>query len=204
MGIECTRNRPRRRRGPPSKYVASLLEQNSLRHTNVTTERPQSALDSLAPFSTIEVILQDWFEYVHPLASIFHRDIFWQRYKNLQQDDGTFACLVASVCAATVTTLRRRASNQPTVRVDACYDFVKQFWQTHPSERPTLISCQIKYNLSNALMAEYNMDHFEAQSLGSQACSMISYLIHYEIDQATLCDQELMKRLYCLCFAGQW
>lgn len=55
-----------------------------------------------------------------------------------------------------------------------------------------------------ALMTEHGMDNFDSQSLMHEASSMISYMIHYRMEQATLCEQELMKRLYWLCFAGQW
>lgn len=48
------------------------------------------------------------------------------------------------------------------------------------------------------------MDDKTTQLLFTEVTTMVGYLLHYEVETASITDRELTKRLYWLCFAGQW
>lgn len=217
--MECTHNRPRKRRGPPSKYVEEQrrkqqqgevlianVPEPSARQISVSEASESLHLEQLAPLSNIERVIYDWFDLVHPVAPILHRDSFLRLLRNSSEaQDEEFICLVVSICAATIATLRRRASAYATsISVDKCYQLI---FSANLFKNPGAVSlrkCQIKYNMANSLGTEHGMDSAASQLLFGESLSMTGYMLHYHMQDLSLCDQELLKRLFWLCFAAQW
>jgi len=162
-------------------------------------------LEALAPLFIIRQVINDWFELVHPVAPILRRDSFLQQLDDSSKHDQDFIGLAASICAATVTTLRRKASEYALmVTVEKCYRLVHSLdhkWHDSPI---TLTRCQIKYNMAVALGAENGLDYWISQMQFAEATAMVGRLVHYEMQNFSFCDREMVKRLYWLCFAGQW
>jgi hypothetical protein len=156
----------------------------------------------------VQQILGDWFEFVHPVAPIVHRDTLLRQLANpVNSQDLDFVDLVISLCAATLATLRRRASTYaPAVTVEKCYQIITLHQSNASRQLDTLnlAWCQTKYNLSNSLTAERGIDDPTPQLLLAEALMGIGHLLHHEMENMSFADQELLKRLYWLCFAGQW
>lgn len=162
-------------------------------------------LSSLAPLFVIQQVVDDWFELIHPLAPILHRDGFLKQLHDPSQHEADFKRLVFSVCAATVTTLRRKAlAYATTVTVGRCYQLIRELDREREIAPATLTRCQIKYNLAVALGSERGMDDLNSQMLLAEATTIIGRIVHYEMQGFQVCERELAKRLYWLCFAGQW
>jgi hypothetical protein len=175
------------------------------RQQSGTLEAPLSYLD-LAPFAVIEQILHDWFEFVHPVAPILHRDGFLREFHDsISAPSSEFSALVISICSATVATLRQRAAAyEELVTVEKCFGLAQRHGFLQNSFSVSLRTAQIKYNCAVSIGQVRGMDCLEAQSLLSEATSATGRLLHYEVDQMPIRDRELLKRLYLLCFAGQW
>jgi hypothetical protein len=163
-------------------------------------------LDELAPSFVVQQAIEDWFELVHPAAPLLHRDSFLQQLGDPSSSQDTdFLLLVVSVCAATVSTLRRRtAPYAGIITVEKGYHIVSTFIQARGALPISLIRCQTKYNLACSLTQERGMDDKTTQLLFTEVTTMVGYLLHYEVETASIADRELTKRLYWLCFAGQW
>jgi hypothetical protein len=58
--------------------------------------------------------------------------------------------------------------------------------------------------MASSLVQQRGMDNQTPQLLLTEATAMVGYLLHYEVETASITDRELIKRLYWLCFAGQW
>lgn len=169
-----------------------------------TTDEPQK-LAQLAPIFLIRQVIDDWFELVHPVAPILHRRTFLEQLEDTLRHDDEFVCLVVSVCAATVTTLRRKTLEYAsTITVEKCYEMTRKIDRKLESPTINITRCQIKYNLAVAVGSENGMDNLDSQMLLIEATAMIGRIIHYEMQALSLRDKELAKRLYWLCFAAQW
>lgn len=58
--------------------------------------------------------------------------------------------------------------------------------------------------MAAALIAEHGLDHSPSHLMLIEATAMAGHLMHYDMQHLSLCDRELVKRLYWLCFAAQW
>jgi hypothetical protein len=118
-----------------------------------------------------------------------------------------FVDLITSLCMATLATLRTRASTYaPAVTVEKCCQIVmsRQNASSQVLQAPSLAWCQIKYNLATSLTAERGMDDPIPHLLLAEALTGVGHLLHHEIQNMSFTEQELLKRLYWLCFAAQW
>lgn len=220
MKVDCTHDRPRKRRGPPSKYVEEQIRKRQQgeilianppeppnRQISSSSEVSESLrLEQLAPLFVIEQVINDWFDLVHPVAPILHRNSFLRLLRDSgEAQNDEFVCLVISICAATVATLRRKASMYATsITVDKCYGLISSATISRSLGVVSLRQCQIKYNMANSLGTEYGMDSSDSQLLFGEALSMTGYMLHYRMQDLSLRDQELLKRLFWLCFVAQW
>ena len=163
-------------------------------------------LDKLAPTFVLRQAINDWFEFVHPVAPILHRDTFLRQFDDPStSQDPNFLMLVVSVCSATVSTLRRSAAPYADlITVEKCYQLISSSSQAREPAPITLVRCQTKYNMAASLIQERGMDSDTVPLLLTEAMAMIGHLLHYEIHNLSTCESELVKRLYWLCFAGQW
>lgn len=153
----------------------------------------------------IQQVVDYWFELIHPLAPILHRDSFLQQLNDFEKHDDDFLCLIFSICAATVTTLRRKALDHAAmINVEKCHQLIRNLNREHDLPSANLSRCQMKYNLAVALGSEKGMDDLDSQMLLAEATAMVGRIVHYEMQEYSICDRELVKRLYWLCFAAQW
>lgn len=162
-------------------------------------------LEDIAPRPVLEELLSDWFEFIHPLAAVLHHDSLFEQLNNVQSHGVDFVALIASICAATVATLRRRSSDHaPVVTVDRCEALINSI-DKHRSITPlTHTKCVTAYNLAVALSTLRGMDHPSAYIEMSKTIAMTSHIIHYDLPSLPVLEQELTKRLYWLLFAANW
>lgn len=153
----------------------------------------------------VERLLTDWFELVHPVAPILHRDTFMKRfYQYSNETDQDFSALVVSICSATVATLRRTATAYANmITVDKCWSIISAIHHLRGPLPSSLIRCQWKYNMAVSTFQERGMDDEVPQLLMAEVTGMVGRLMHYNLPDMSLRDGELCKRLFWLCFAGQ-
>ncbi|KAH8649242.1 hypothetical protein BX600DRAFT_419407 [Xylariales sp. PMI_506] len=256
LNISCTRNRPRRRRGPANRH-ATTVPQHRENASPASSESPwpsssgadmspTSSIAASLPLSAsgpppppppaspptarpsrsspvcvvppssnpgpwlsllgsaelIDRVLNDWFEFVHPLAPILHRRRFLQRLHRGDADvDRQFCALVISVCAATVGTLWRKSLNEYSfITTERCFHVIES-QQLLPTDGDyTLDWCITKYNLAMAKVASVNKSEDMLWGFRTiiQAEAGIKYLVATRLDTMSPVDQELLKRLYWL------
>ncbi|KAF7540641.1 hypothetical protein G7Z17_g12159 [Cylindrodendrum hubeiense] len=136
LGVECTYNRETKRRGPPNKHAeaAKAAKRARIDQTVVTaasamfnvnlSPSPQTAAktlmtistdgvldaESIAPMPVLELLVDDFFTYIHPLAPFPHEPTFRQSFAN--REDRTkpeFLGLLASMICALVASFPRSA-----------------------------------------------------------------------------------------------
>lgn len=164
---------------------------------------PSTFFDQLGPVTVIEQIVHDWFELVHSVCPILHRTSFMKRLTNgeVAHEPG-FLALVASLCAATIASLRRKSSTYyGIITVQRCLQVVEQ---VGIGRKFSLEWCQTKYNLAVALSSEAGMDDANSFGFMAEAIAGVKYLVYYELENMTFLSQQLLKRLYWLIFAAQW
>jgi hypothetical protein len=140
----------------------------------------------IAPQDVLHQILEDWFSYIHPVAPIFDRSDIEHHIAASSNPGRTVATsillLVASICAATVASLRRRQHFYGSVTVESCINLVDhlKFWST--SSEISVRRSLIAYNFSVAAVHEQGFDSPLAFRLNGEACVCIRYLIDHEFD----------------------
>lgn len=151
--------------------------------------------------------MTDWFDWIHPVAPIMHRSLFLQRVAQCQGSDihssASFFLLVTSVCAATVASLRRRRSFYGELTVEHCIALAERFRLWSPNSIITLERTLTLYNLSSAVQHEYGTDSALPHRIMAETAISLKYLIYHELDQMSFMDQQILKRVYWLVFAGQ-
>lgn len=130
LGVECTYERETKRRGPPNKHAeaakaakrqrlevaaagfpsASPSPQNAAKTLmNISSDGMLDA-ESIAPLPVLELFVDDFFTYIHPLAPFPHEPTFRQSFAN--REDRTrpeFLGLLASMVASLVASFPRSA-----------------------------------------------------------------------------------------------
>ncbi|PIG80257.1 Zn(II)2Cys6 transcription factor [Aspergillus arachidicola] len=96
LDIPCTYERPSRRRGPPNRHAEALKRQKltaspvgsptpsdhaSPESTGLLNSQPFPppavfSLEMICPLSTIRLLIDDYFTYIHPLIPIPHEPTF--------------------------------------------------------------------------------------------------------------------------------
>ncbi|RDW75431.1 hypothetical protein BP6252_06573 [Coleophoma cylindrospora] len=204
LKISCTQDKPRKRRGPPNKFVAEQARRQSSFDSGDTASPvpvPLSGIHRLAPSYVVEQIIHSWFDLIHSVAPIFHRGIFLTRLASGEADqDGVFAALVVSVCAATISSLRRKSyKDYGTLTPERCWDVAEEIIHQRRKEPFTLEWCQMKYNLGSSQYITEDDQHFRNLC---EAAAGVKFLIHYRMASMPLVSQQLLKRLYWLIFAA--
>ncbi|TQS37076.1 hypothetical protein Golomagni_02462 [Golovinomyces magnicellulatus] len=132
LEIPCTFHRPSRRRGPPNRHseaikkgqqleslsvtstcLSSTISPNNLANTLVSfsTQVPLSS-ESICPHSILELIIEDYFTYIHPIYPIPHEPSFRAAFRGREDlKNPGFLALLASLTGVTVLSLPRRARN---------------------------------------------------------------------------------------------
>ncbi|KAL3419464.1 hypothetical protein PVAG01_09686 [Phlyctema vagabunda] len=217
LNIQCTYNRPRKRRGPPNLYLqAQVQAQAQVQNENspssstwITTFPPQERnnpfrLSGLGPPHVIEHIIDDWFELIYSVCPMLHHGTFTTRLSRGDADiDLEFASVVVAVCAATIASLRQN-SDYGEITVSKCLDEIERIESQLGGSRRmfSLEWCQMKYNLGVAVLTERGADDELAFRFLSESVMGVKYLIYHRMRDMSYMDQQLLKRLYWLVFAG--
>ncbi|KAH4801863.1 hypothetical protein HBH61_188260 [Parastagonospora nodorum] len=206
LNIDCTSERPRKKRGPKNRYV-QILRAHLDGDTIASDEPDKPSLDLIAPSEILDLILDDWFNCFHPIAPVLHRNSFMARIRSVHDGDvhesRSFLVLVASVCAATCASLRRRRHHYSTVTVDSCLALAERFGLWAAPESITLEKALAFYNFSSAVHLEHGIDSAIAFRLIGDSTVCIKYLMQQKLDDMSFMDQQIVKRLYWMNFAWQ-
>ncbi|KAH7033708.1 uncharacterized protein B0I36DRAFT_266925 [Microdochium trichocladiopsis] len=181
-GIRCTRDKPRRTRGPgkrqwsqhsplpaaTSPTLSRFSQSSDSRLASTPTRGTTDTIFPPSPFvtdgdgdfhgvcsrSTILTILTDWADQVYPLAPLLHRQTFLHRLLSREDErNPVFCALVLSTCAVTVSTLRRLSFQKyPGVTVMRCVAAIDQAQMLQPRTY-TLDWCICCYNVASSLSA---------------------------------------------------
>lgn len=203
LNIDCTSVQPRKKRGPKNRYVQAL--RNELDGRSLTREPFFNLIELAPPEITLQVVA-DWFGWIHPVAPILHQDRFMQRLRDSQSSPDSvstsFLLLVASICAATVASLRRRRHLYTNVTVESCLDFAERLGVWSPDAAITVERSIAMYNFGSALHHEHGIDSPLSHRLITEAAMSVKFLIHQSIDTLSFLDAQIVKRLYWLVYAG--
>lgn len=172
-----------------------------------TGDKEEHNLDLIARPEVLHRIIDDWLNWIHPVAPILHRGHFMRRMygdgDRERDSSASFVLLVASVCAATVASLRRRRELYGTVTVEGCLDVAEQLKLWSMASITTLDRALTIYNFSSAVHHEHGIDSSLNHRLYGEASTSVAYLLHQHFDQMTFMEQQILKRLYWLIYAGQ-
>ncbi|KAI0179837.1 hypothetical protein GGR52DRAFT_578364 [Hypoxylon sp. FL1284] len=126
LQVECTFSRAMKRRGPPNKHAeaaraakrpraedASSTPQNAA-ETLVSIATHDSAVgmdaESIAPWPILELLVDDFFTYIHPLMPFPHAPSFRAALASrMDRSSGEFLALLASMIGALVASFPRSA-----------------------------------------------------------------------------------------------
>ncbi|OKL58860.1 hypothetical protein UA08_05595 [Talaromyces atroroseus] len=132
LDIPCTYNRPKKRRGPPNKHAEAIKKQKAEAKaaekapppTTVLpaptskilpsdTSSEQSLLDlsgeSICPLPTLQLLVDDYFLFIHPLIPVPHEPTFRQAFANREDvTNKRFLALLASMIGTLVASFPRR------------------------------------------------------------------------------------------------
>ncbi|KAK2616597.1 hypothetical protein QQS21_000420 [Conoideocrella luteorostrata] len=129
LGADCTWERETKRRGPPNKHAeaAKAAKRARLEIATVGTSAspsPQTAAktlmdissdgmldaESIAPMPVLELLVDDFFTYIHPLAPFPHEPTFRHSFANREdRSRPEFLGLLASMISALVSSFPRSA-----------------------------------------------------------------------------------------------
>lgn len=127
MDIPCTFERPSRRRGPPNRHAEAIKKrrlegsQGGGVYSSPTSPNNVAATlasfsshavlsaESILPLATLDLLIDDFFTYIHPLAPFPHEPSFRMAYKNREDlTNPSFIALVASMVGILVASFPRR------------------------------------------------------------------------------------------------
>ncbi|KAI6778172.1 uncharacterized protein J7T54_002707 [Emericellopsis cladophorae] len=161
-------------------------------------------LASLGPSHLILELLDDWFRFVHPLAPILHRQHLLHRlHSEESENDQVFAALVISVCAVTISTLRRKSfESYPGITFDKCIEIIEQgnLLQSQPI---SLDYCIAWYHIASAVEVDAGTGSYRSYRAIREAMTGVDWLLCYAGDEQPAPDKERLKRLYWLLFMWQ-
>ncbi|CRG85290.1 Polyprotein pp220 [Talaromyces islandicus] len=130
LDIPCTYNRPSRRRGPPNRHAESLkkqkIEEDVSQSNLASSTAPKAAAatpppvllpttanavfaESICPLPTLQLLVDDYFTFIHPLVPVPHEPSF--RAAFARREDVTnkrFLALLAAMIGSLVASFPRR------------------------------------------------------------------------------------------------
>jgi hypothetical protein len=122
LDIPCTFERPSRRRGPPNRHAeamkkrklespveASPTSPNNVAATLASLSHAVLNAESICPLSVLELLVDDFFTYIHPLAPFPHEPSFRAAFSSREDlKNPSFLALLASMVGALVASFPRR------------------------------------------------------------------------------------------------
>ncbi|KAF2016645.1 hypothetical protein BU24DRAFT_462777 [Aaosphaeria arxii CBS 175.79] len=168
-------------------------------------ETRQLTLELIAPMPIVHRIISDWFGWIHPVAPIFNQRQIFGRLMECEtaMPDASFLILISSICAATVASLRRRRGLYGSVTVEQCLELAESLGLWSGKNPITLENSLAMYNFSSATHHELGIDAPVAYRFSAESSIGVKYLIYHELQHMSFYDQQILKRLYWLLFAGQ-
>ncbi|OTA54476.1 hypothetical protein K449DRAFT_389217 [Hypoxylon sp. EC38] len=126
LQVECTFNRAMKRRGPPNKHAeAARLAKRSKSNdispvphhaaetlVSIANNNPPVTLDAetIAPWPILELLVDDFFTYIHPLMPFPHEPTFRAAFADrTDRTSSEFLALLASMVGALVASFPRSA-----------------------------------------------------------------------------------------------
>lgn len=128
LDIPCTFERPSRRRGPPNRHAEAIKRQklengapgpqntgsptHDAAYSLAALSLPGASLsaESICDLQSIEVLIDDYFLYIHPLIPLPHEPTFRAAFANRQdKTDRSFLSLIAAMLETLVASFPRRA-----------------------------------------------------------------------------------------------
>ncbi|KAI1344543.1 hypothetical protein F5Y15DRAFT_114923 [Xylariaceae sp. FL0016] len=128
LQVECTFRREMKRRGPPNKHAEAAKAAKRQRPDEVSpvphnaaqalvsiaahdrdTTLPMDA-ETIAPWPILQLLVDDFFTYIHPLMPFPHEPTFRQNFVNrMDKSNGEFLALLASMIGILVASFPRSA-----------------------------------------------------------------------------------------------
>ena len=129
LDLPCTKNRESKRRGPPNKHAEAIKKHkngpssadmgggfSSPASPNNVAETLASFsshavlnAESILPFPTLKLLIDDFFTYIHPLAPFPHEPSFREAFLSRQDlSNKRFLALLASMIGTLVASFPRR------------------------------------------------------------------------------------------------
>ncbi|TAQ84213.1 hypothetical protein B7494_g7469 [Chlorociboria aeruginascens] len=127
LDIPCTFERPSRRRGPPNRHAEAIKKRrlddspgagsfssptspNNVAATLASfSSHAVLSAESICPFSTLELLVDDFFTYIHPLAPFPHEPSFRAAFKHREDvHNPAFLALLASMVGSLVASFPRK------------------------------------------------------------------------------------------------
>ena len=132
LDIPCTFQRPSRRRGPPNRHAEEIKEREKRRKLEESQESlsvgafssptspnnvaatlaslsSQLNAESICPLNTLELLIDDFFTYIHPLTPFPHEPSFRAAFKHREDlNNPSFLALLASMVGVLVASFPRR------------------------------------------------------------------------------------------------
>ncbi|RYO82913.1 hypothetical protein DL766_003390 [Monosporascus sp. MC13-8B] len=121
LNVECTFQRQMKRRGPPNKHAEAARAAKrsrvdstdaSVTMLSLSPEISQGTPDaeSIAPWPVLELLVDDFFTYIHPLMPFPHQPTFRQAFaERADRTSQKFLALLASMVGALVASFPRSA-----------------------------------------------------------------------------------------------
>ncbi|KAI1801245.1 hypothetical protein F4811DRAFT_556053 [Daldinia bambusicola] len=126
LQVECTFNREMKRRGPPNKHAEAARAAKRARSSDISpaphhaaetlvsiaTHNAPVGLDAeaIAPWPILELLVDDFFTYIHPLMPFPHQPSFRAAFASrMDRSSGEFLALLASMIGVLVASFPRSA-----------------------------------------------------------------------------------------------
>ncbi|KAI5923033.1 hypothetical protein F4810DRAFT_701461 [Camillea tinctor] len=128
LQVECTFNREMKRRGPPNKHAEAAKAAKRPRNephehvaealvsiaadpiTNPGTNPGPFDAEKIAPWPILQLLVDDFFTYIHPLIPFPHEPTFRHAFNSrLDRSSGQFLALLASMIGVLVASFPRSA-----------------------------------------------------------------------------------------------
>ncbi|KAI1139304.1 hypothetical protein F5Y05DRAFT_381450 [Hypoxylon sp. FL0543] len=127
LQVECTFNRAMKRRGPPNKHAEAARMAKRSKSDDIVSPAPHRAAETLvsiathnapvtmdaetiAPLPILELLIDDFFTYIHPLMPFPHEPSFRAAFaERADRSNPEFLALLASMVGALVASFPRSA-----------------------------------------------------------------------------------------------
>ncbi|TQV98357.1 Fungal transcriptional regulatory protein [Cordyceps javanica] len=208
LNVDCTYNRETKRRGPPNKHAEAAKAAKKARAEGqasgfTASPSPQIAAktlltissdavldaESIAPMPVLELLVDDFFTYIHPLAPFPHEPTFRQSFANREDRTrpeflGLLSSMIGALVASFPRCVREHLKSQhsthlfpkASVMVDKCRDIALHTRGARwPIKQPkTLDDAMTSYFLG--LGAAYTIQYNVARVFLSETLTLIREL----------------------------